>query len=190
VIDFEIAKYGSVCESLLTNVQPADLGPGKPNRDFHDQLVELDAAALFSGQPIADRDMAACCESGLWLLHGYLDESHRISQEIHTPTGSYWHGIMHRREPDFSNAKYWFRKAGKQPIFAPLYEAVCEIAAKQTDPALSSLVDQGRWEPAAFVDVCEAIAGGRLTNKPLCEAVAFAEWQLLFDDCFRSAVGA
>ena len=53
--------------------------------------------------------MAACCLAGVWLLHDYLDESHTISQRIDTPSGSFWHGIMHRREGDFSNAKYWFR---------------------------------------------------------------------------------
>ena len=45
--------------------------------------------------------MAACCLCGLWLLHDFLDESHSLSQEITTDTGSYWHGIMHRREPDY-----------------------------------------------------------------------------------------
>ena len=47
--------------------------------------------------------MPACCCAGLWLLHGYLDESHALSQSIHTTSGSYWHGLTHRREPNFAN---------------------------------------------------------------------------------------
>ena len=49
--------------------------------------------------------MASACLAGLWLYHDYLDESHAVSQSIHTPAGSYWHGLMHRREPDFANPK-------------------------------------------------------------------------------------
>ncbi|MCA9128548.1 MAG: hypothetical protein KDB22_15780 [Planctomycetales bacterium] len=60
--------------------------------------------------------------AGLWLLAGDLDRSHAISQGIKTPDGSYLHGIMHRREGDFSNAKYWFRNAGTHAIQHKLAE--------------------------------------------------------------------
>ena len=190
MVDFEIERYGPICEALLTAVQPADLGPGKPHGDCRDQLEKLDSATVFSGQSIVDRDMAACCESGLWLRHNYLDESHHISQQIPTPTGSYWHAIMHRREPDFSNAKYWFRKVGEHSIFASLYEATGHIVAAQPeDPAGSFLAEHDRWNPAAFVDECEAATGGGSTDTSLCQAIAMAEWQLLFDYCFRAALG-
>ena len=39
--------------------------------------------------------------AGIWLYVDDLDQSHRVSQTVHTPTGSYWHAIMHRREGDF-----------------------------------------------------------------------------------------
>lgn len=47
--------------------------------------------------------------SGLWLLAGELDRSHTLSQSIETATGAYWHGMMHRREENFWNSKYWLR---------------------------------------------------------------------------------
>jgi len=190
VVDFEIEQYGPVCEALLTAAQPTELGPGRPNSDCRDQLGKLDSATVFSGQPIVDVNMAVCCESGLWLLHNYLDESHQISQGIHTPTGSFWHGIMHRREPDFSNAKYWFRKMGEHPIFDSLLEAARRITAAQPeDTADVFLAEQAGWNPAAFVDACESVSRGRSTNASLCQAIALAEWQLLFDHCFRAAIG-
>lgn len=54
--------------------------------------------------------------TGLWLYVDNLERSHTISQEIHSTTGSYWHGIMHRREGDFSNSRYWHRRAAGHPL--------------------------------------------------------------------------
>ena len=36
----------------------------------------------------------------------------RLIQEAKGDLGSYWHGMLHRREGDFDNARYWFRRAG------------------------------------------------------------------------------
>ena len=71
--------------------------------------------------------MALACMAGLWLRHDFLDESHRISQDLENPSGSYWHGIMHRRELDFSNAKYWFRRVGMHRVFEPLWVLIDRI---------------------------------------------------------------
>ncbi len=55
--------------------------------------------------------------AGLWLYIDQLDRSHTISQNLPgaDATGSFWHGIMHRREGDFSNGHYWFRRVGNHP---------------------------------------------------------------------------
>jgi hypothetical protein len=68
-----------------------------------------------------DQRNKRCIESGLLLLWDFLDESHEISQTMEgkgSPrTADYWHGIMHRREPDAGNASYWFRRVGSHPAF-------------------------------------------------------------------------
>lgn len=53
--------------------------------------------------------------TGLWLYVDDLDRSHALSQNDPSRTGSYWHGIMHRREGDFSNSHYWFHRVGSHP---------------------------------------------------------------------------
>ena len=53
--------------------------------------------------------------SGLYLYFCAYDESQSLSQDISSPEGSFWHGIMHRQEPDPGNSGYWFRRVGQPP---------------------------------------------------------------------------
>src|SRR5437868_1859455 len=105
---FSPTSYGEVFAALLSERRLMPLDPGQPNEKVRRQLESLSLPAAFAPHPIVDEDMARACLAGCWLYHDFLDPSHELSQEIATPTGSYWHGLMHRREPDFSNAKYWF----------------------------------------------------------------------------------
>ncbi|HTQ38012.1 MAG TPA: hypothetical protein VMJ32_03240 [Pirellulales bacterium] len=127
--------------------------------------------------------------AGLWLRWDFLDRSHGISQEIHTATGSYWHGILHRREPDYDNAKYWFRRVGRHPVFAPLCSAAKEIAqAVPAEPAANFLKRQSQWDPFAFVDVVAA-SDKSTASEELCRQIQRREWELLFDFSYHAALG-
>lgn len=186
---FDPQQYGPAAAVLLNAERLPELGPGIPNQAAHTRLRGLTPESLFAGQAIIDREMAQCCLAGLWLEHNFLEESHAISQAIHTAAGSYWHGIMHRREPDFSNAKYWFRRVGDYSIFEPLAAGARELAqAEDLDRAAAFLTKQERWDPFQFVDLCEAALRGETRNVELCQRVAREEWRLLFDDCYRRAV--
>jgi hypothetical protein len=44
---------------------------------------------------------------------GNWDEAHDLAQDIHSPTGSWIHAMLHLIEGDVGNAGYWFRKSGK-----------------------------------------------------------------------------
>lgn len=176
---FHPASYGPAVASLLSQDRLPELGPGTPNEEARSELRGLDVDMLFAGRKVVDRKLAACCLSGLWLWHDFLDASHAISQEIETPEGSYWHGIMHRREPDYGNAKYWFRRVGKHPVFALLAD----------HPQVQLLLKSSAWDSFAFVDLCEAVARGRDQRGEQAREVARLEWQLLFDFCYRGALG-
>ena len=184
---FDPNAYGPVVAKLMRPA-PCELGPGRPDKAARPALDELSDSSLFAGKLVVDREMARCCHAALWLLHDFLDESHTISQEVHPTTGSYWHGIMHRREPDFGNAKYWFRRVGKHPVFESLHDLV----RRMLDGSIASrefadLCDAQEWDPYLFVDLCHRAVDGDSTLKPICRLIAQAEWQILFDYCYRSA---
>jgi hypothetical protein len=187
-VSFDPATYGPTIASILTDRLP-ELGPGSPNSAMRSRLQSLTIESAFVGKRVADHAAARCCLAALWLWHDLLDESHAISQEIETIDGSYWHGILHRREPDYGNAKYWFRRAPKHPIFEQLAAAARELAAQaQLDEPAQFLAEQATWDAFRFVDLCEAIARGRSKSEQLARQIARAEWQSLFEYCYRRAI--
>lgn len=184
---FVLPSYRGKLEGLLSPPRLNELGPGKPNLAVRPKLEELSIEGLFEGR-VADRSMAAACLAGIWLYHDFLDESHSISQEIDTVEGSYWHGLMHRREPDFGNAKYWFRRVGNHSIEADLAIDARQLADELgTDSASRFLVSQTAWDSFRFIDLCEAAASGQSASTMLCRQIQQREWWLLFDYCFQRA---
>lgn len=175
-------KYGTICAKLIKGAELPSLGPGRSNRAVIGVLQSLDESSIANGLEIRDPEMAMCCLSGLWLLHNYLGESHTISQNIPSSTGSFWHGIMHRREPDYGNAKYWFRRVGSHPAYDTLVTAVQE---RHSDFA-RRVTSAGTWDAFAFVDACQQAASDQPLNAT-CRQIALLEWQVLFDHCYQSA---
>jgi len=186
---FDPNRYGPVFAALLSGDRLNELGPGRARGSAAELEAALGRPELFSG-PVLSRPLADCCRAAVWLLHDHFDRSHALSQGIDQTDGSYWHGILHRREPDFSNAKYWFRRVGPHPVFEPLRRVACDLAGSLPhDRAADYLLTQSSWDPYRFVDLCEASLAGRSTSGQLCQQIQRAEWELLFDACYRGALG-
>ena len=179
VSSFQPENYGSVLEKCLQRDRARPLGAGAAEKESRELLENLSVQSAFAHTTPVDERMARCCLAAVWLLHDCLDESHTISQGISSPEGSFWHGIMHRREGDFSNAKYWFRKVGEHPVFESLAAQAKQLGCQSA---------AGRYDPFAFVDACQAAVSGASSHADLCVQLQQREWELLFDHCFRAAV--
>ena len=169
---FDPHAYGPVFAEILQVERLRELDEGSPETELRSHLEGMTIEKAFSQDSVSDEEMARCCLAGAWLLCDFLDESHTISQAIGSPSGSFWHGIMHRREGDFSNAKYWFNRVGEHPVYE-------EIAAA---------VGQSRWDPFAFVDECRTAVRSSGAEAEHCRQLQQSEWEVLFDYCYRAAL--
>lgn len=133
----------------LASAMP-DLVPVKTrSQDLTDMVARAIEDPCLAGRPEL--------KAALWLYVDDLERSHQISQTIESPVGWLLHGIMHRREGDFWNSKYWFRKAGDKHVLT-------------------------KMEPAAFVDRVER---SYMNNPPDLVEMQRQEWQTLFEWCAR-----
>lgn len=136
--------------------------PGAPP-DMQQQLARFAAEELGPVQSAAD---AVALTAGLFQMHDCLDRSHSLSQDVEGEgrhaAGDYWHAIMHRREPDYGNSKYWFRRVGRHPVFDDLAQWASDEFDASNEPETRGWSDRvcggGKWDPFVWVDLCQEAA--------------------------------
>ena len=140
-------------------------------------LARQPAQTLFPAARHAEAALA-----GLLLYAGCFEQSHQVAQSVEAPEGSYWHGILHRQEPDAFNANYWFRRVGRHAIFPALYQQAQAILLHHPDAPfrLSKELDASQ-----MVELCTTAQPGS-PEEALALDLQDAEWQLLFAYCAQA----
>jgi hypothetical protein len=142
-------------KELLQENNPAPLGKnpriGRVNCEKIQSIVDRWAAEV---QPAnAKRQLIHAL---LLLWHDHLDESHSIAQEIKSASGSLVHAMMHRREEDFWNAKYWYGRVGRHPVYARYEKCLKGEGADLISKNLLSTLG-ANWNPVKIVDEVETV---------------------------------
>jgi hypothetical protein len=174
------ASLAAFKELIATETLP-ELGPGprpgvRPLAILREEVQRFLAARKLTAQARQAFQAAAL----LW--HDYLDESHQLSQGLPDANGSFMHAIMHRREPDYGNAKYWFRQVGRHPAFERIAEESGRFLEKEKDGSSlrAKLLPKAQWDPFAFVDACEESApGAAASRKALLQKIQAIEFDSL-----------
>jgi len=142
--------FGTCLAKLLTRMEPGLLVPRGPwNPELQRDLLTLDAG----------KDPAhLALKAGLLLWNDDLDGCHKIAQDLSDEFGAYLHGVMHRREPDYGNSKYWFRRVGDHPLFPQLHASAVELLgdAPGLEDYRKALTSAKKWDAFRMVDWCES----------------------------------
>jgi hypothetical protein len=165
-------------EGLLRKLFPKDIS----DRDAWRLLKTADDASVAGGS-IGVPQAFAVVRGGLLYALDDLAGCHEFFQNTASDLVGYWHGMMHRREADFDNARYWFRRAGALPFFDTLYSGGAEIS--------TGMAKQRLWDPYLFTSECEQHRFGADSEEESLSRLQREEFDVVFDYTWRQAkVGA
>jgi hypothetical protein len=128
------------------------------------EIVQKNAADLLQAAPFLHQTPSKAGKKvGLVQTTESSNTIKTINLELMDQTLAFWHGIMHRREGDFSNSHYWFRRVGKHPAMSLVgdgYDADALIddvqRAHDAGQSPAALVQLQRQEWATLFNWCVA----------------------------------
>ena len=176
-----MAGYSDFIDRLLLN--PDILGKLTPTEpltwELPGRIREASDAVLSGGKEIGNAKTFALVRGGLFYAVDALDDAHRIFQDAPGDLGSYWHGMMHRREGDFDNARYWFRRSGRLPILDRMHGAAAAISP--------NMAKQDSWDSYLLTGMCEQAKFGDTDAIPECRKLLRVEFDELLGYCWRES---
>lgn len=172
-------------KALLNTASLPALGPQQRAEAMSAADLSQRLNSAFAGSAFP-HEQQQLIRSLLLLWHDHLDASHTISQAIENRDGSFIHAVMHRREPDYWNAKYWWRRVGDHPAFVAIARQSSELLNAVKAKNLSKLLTSaGKWNADGFVDLCEQAVERPELIAPLQE-VQRIETSVLLDHFLRN----
>ena len=143
---------------IVATPEPPELGQGPRPGVVEQRLLEEQLNLLFAQAGLDDAAAIRLRATAL-VYHDHHDAAHDLVQDLADRDGALLHGILHRREPDYWNAKYWFRRFVAHPAHVALGKRVPSLMTEPAHAALAKeIIRPGAFDPFAFVDLVEAAA--------------------------------
>jgi hypothetical protein len=134
------------------------------NRPF--DHLERGKAPSIAAKAVADSGLSPLVKGALYLYLDCFEEAHNIANEREGAwEGNWLHAILHRREPDAGNAKYWYaRVQAPEGAYRAIGWAAMEILGNKPPKGLEKLAEKVKksclWEPELFVEACDKVRQG------------------------------
>jgi|GEM_PF-1361374 len=127
---------------------------GKPSVKGREAVGALSDNAKSTDTPLS------LTQAVLYLAFDCFDEAHNIAQDHEGTLGNWIHAIVHRREPDSGNSKYWYaRVEAPAKVYGGIGGEVSQLLqdhpVPELEPLAKKIAKSKSWEPEAFVDLCE-----------------------------------
>jgi hypothetical protein len=95
-------------------------------------------ASLTHDEP--PRQLSLALSALWWDARNNWKQAHDAAQQDEGPAGAWVHAYLHRKEGDLTNARYWYKRAERDPASGSLQEEWIEITRSLlagTDPVLT-----------------------------------------------------
>ena len=177
-----MSRYPDFVERLLLHEHTLDDPLPREPSDYElvIRIRETDDARIFGALPISPGAPVELVRAALFYYHNALDDSHKQAAKSTGDIAAYWHGMVHRREGDFENARYWMRRAGEQPVFQEM-----QGRASDGSPHMSR---QPSWDPFLFIHLCEQYKYGETEYRKELGHLQRVEFAAMFDYIWRRCV--
>jgi hypothetical protein len=164
-----------LAEGMLKAVLPKDI----LDREVWRRVRDAEPGAVFGDGSAERPETLKLLRGALLYALDDLDGCHGYFQDAPGDLGSYWHAMMHRREGDFDNARYWYRRAGRLPFFDTLHHEAAVFSA--------DMARQDTWSPYLFTGKCEQHRFGAEDERGELVRLQKAEFEVTFEYTWRQA---